>query len=419
MPKDDRDLVVSAGNSWLLAYDNLSSVPGWFSDALCRLATGGGFATRMLHTDKDEMIFEGSRPIILNGIPMLTDRADLADRALTIHLQSVPEDQRKPEDEFFAEFEAARPRILGGLLDAVSAAQRNVATVRLDRSPRMADFVKWVTAAEPGLGWEPGAFLAAYQENRRDVSESVFEADVVAVAIFNFGKEKPDGWEGTATELLTEINNRTPEGIRRSRSGRKIRHSSAAELNARSRCSKRKDFSSSAGTPALAPLRSCRQRWIDDGANPNGLHRCHGAAARAAGRARFLSHSPWATRALFKHVLPALGIDVIGSAWEPACGEGHMAAVIAEFASAPVIASDIYDYSYGTVPVDFLHDAPLARPEWIITNPPFALACEFTLRALDLATVGVAMLARTQWIEGVAAMKSCFVIVRRRSMRRS
>jgi putative DNA primase/helicase len=54
VPKDDRDLVVSAGNTWVLAYDNLSKVAGWLSDASCRLATGGGFATRMLHTDREE-----------------------------------------------------------------------------------------------------------------------------------------------------------------------------------------------------------------------------------------------------------------------------------------------------------------------------------------------------------------------------
>jgi len=69
VPKDDRDLVVSAGNSWMLVFDNLSTVPAWLSDALCRLCTGSGFATRMLHTDNAEMIFEAARPIILNGIP--------------------------------------------------------------------------------------------------------------------------------------------------------------------------------------------------------------------------------------------------------------------------------------------------------------------------------------------------------------
>jgi len=116
----------------------------------------------------------------------------------------------------------------------------------------------------------------------------------------------------------------------------------------------------------------------------------------------------WATRALFRHVLPALGIETIKSVWEPACGEGHMAAVIREFADEPITASDIFDYGYGTAPHDFLHDAPLAKPNWIITNPPFALACEFALRAIDLASTGAAMLVRTQWIEGVGRYKKLF-----------
>lgn len=219
VPKDDRDLVVSAGNSWVLAFDNLSVMLPWLSDALCRLATGSGFATRMLHTDNAEVIFEAARPIILNGIPSLTDRPDLADRALTVHLKAIPEDARRPEDELEAEFEAARPRIISALCDAVSAALRNISKVRLERSPRLADFAKWITAAESGLGWEAGDFMAAYDKNRRDVSETVFEADSVAVAIRNFvAKEHPIGWEGTPTELLGELNNRVAEGIRKARS---------------------------------------------------------------------------------------------------------------------------------------------------------------------------------------------------------
>jgi putative DNA primase/helicase len=165
-PKDDRDLVVSAGNSWILAFDNLSSVPGWLSDAFCRLATGGGFATRRLHTDHEEMIFEAQRPVLLNGIPLLADRADLADRAVTIHLCAIREEDRLPEDALWEQFEQARPRILGALLDAVSAALRHLSAVRIDRPPRMADFVKWITAAAPGLGWDDGAFLTAYREGR-------------------------------------------------------------------------------------------------------------------------------------------------------------------------------------------------------------------------------------------------------------
>jgi putative DNA primase/helicase len=218
VPRDDRDLVVSAGNSWILAFDNLSSVPAWLADALCRLATGSGFATRALHTDRDEMIFDGARPIILNGIPNLTDRADLADRSATVHLRAIPEHERQPEDELVAAFEEARPRILGALLDAVSSALRNIAGVRLERSPRMADFVKWTTAAEPGLGWEPGAFLAAYNANRHDVSEATFEADSIAVAIWSLltiGEKYKAGFEGTAAELLEAINSQATEAAKK------------------------------------------------------------------------------------------------------------------------------------------------------------------------------------------------------------
>ena len=117
---------------------------------------------------------------------------------------------------------------------------------------------------------------------------------------------------------------------------------------------------------------------------------------------------PWATRALFRLLLPAIGADTIGIAWEPACGEGHMAEVVAEFARGQVVASDIFDYGYGQAPIDFVNDEPLARPEWIITNPPFNLACEFTLHALDLASAGVAMLCRTTWIEGRGRYEKLF-----------
>jgi hypothetical protein len=83
-------------------------------------------------------------------------------------------------------------------------------------------------------------------------------------------------------------------------------------------------------------------------------------------------------------------------------------AVIGEFAGPPVVASDIYAYGYGVAPVDFLNDEPIARPRWVITNPPFGLACEFAVRGLELATEGVALLVRTQWIEGVSRYRMLF-----------
>ncbi len=207
-PRDERDLVIAANNGWDLGFDNLSGVEPWLSDALCRISTGGGFATRELYTNSDEVIFTGQRPIILNGITELALRSDLLDRTIRVTLPQIPEDKRRPEAELWADFDKARPAILGALLDAVSTASRSFEGVRLDRFPRMADFAKWVVAAEPSLPWQPGAFLAAYAGNREAAHELALEASPVAGVLRTwFDRRQRDEWKGTATDLLTELGN--------------------------------------------------------------------------------------------------------------------------------------------------------------------------------------------------------------------
>jgi hypothetical protein len=68
LPRDERELMIAANNGYLLAFDNLSGLPAWLSDALCRLASGGSFAVRQLYTDDDEVLFQAARPLLLNGI---------------------------------------------------------------------------------------------------------------------------------------------------------------------------------------------------------------------------------------------------------------------------------------------------------------------------------------------------------------
>lgn len=217
-PRDDRDLLVAAVNGHVIALDNMSKVEPWLADGLCRLSTGGGFAARQLHTDKDEMIFYATRPIILNGIPMLTDRPDLADRAITIRLKTIPEHERLTEDDLDAAWRADAPRVLGSLLDAMSVGLRELPKTRLARAPRLADFAKWGVACEAGLGWSEGSFLDAYAENRRDLADGAFEADPVATAIAELAASVPgDLWTGTPTELLAALGEKVAETVRRSR----------------------------------------------------------------------------------------------------------------------------------------------------------------------------------------------------------
>ena len=120
------------------------------------------------------------------------------------------------ETEFWADFHAASGRLLGALLDVVSVAVKRLSEVHLDRLPRMADFATWVTAAEPGCGWPEGSFMAAYAGNRESAVELAVEADPVALAVRAMIADR-DQWEGTATELLHELNERTQDHVRRNK----------------------------------------------------------------------------------------------------------------------------------------------------------------------------------------------------------
>jgi putative DNA primase/helicase len=203
-PSDERDLMISAQNGHVLAFDNLSRIKPAMADALCRLATGGGFATRKLHSDADEVLFKASRPIILNGIPELAERPDLADRAISLNLPVISETRREYEAEFWQRFDAARPAILGALLTAVSGALAALPSVRLSERPRMADFAKWVTAAESALGWPQGAFLSAYSANIKESADEALESNAVASTILSMVQANGD-WQGTAAQLILAL----------------------------------------------------------------------------------------------------------------------------------------------------------------------------------------------------------------------
>jgi hypothetical protein len=97
----------------VLAFDNLSGIPPDVADALCRLSTGGGFATRALFTDDEERIFDGQRPVVMTSITDVATRSDLADRTLVALLESIAEEERKTDEKVRQEFEAAAPYILG------------------------------------------------------------------------------------------------------------------------------------------------------------------------------------------------------------------------------------------------------------------------------------------------------------------
>ena len=202
LPRDERDLYIAANSSHILSFDNVSFLHDWLSDALCRVATGGGFGTRALYTDDEQRLFQAMRPIIINGITSVVWRPDLVDRSIFVGLQPIKE--RRPRNELMAAFAAAQPRILGAFYDIIAHGLKNLPLIEDSPDmPRMADFDLFARACETKV-WKAGTFRRVYTINRSEAKERILKADAVAEALMIHMALETE-WQGTATELLQQL----------------------------------------------------------------------------------------------------------------------------------------------------------------------------------------------------------------------
>lgn len=114
---------------------------------------------------------------------------------------------------------------------------------------------------------------------------------------------------------------------------------------------------------------------------------------------------PFATRALCEFLGKQLGDLGRLTAWEPACGEGHMARPLLELFGG-VRLSDVQPYPLvgGLGDHELIDFALTGRSEppvdVVISNPPFKLAQDFIETGLQVADKAVAMLVRSAFLEG-------------------
>jgi hypothetical protein len=213
-PREARDLMIGASNNWVVAFDNMTDLSDWLADDLCRLATGGGFATRTLFSDDDETIFNAMRPIVLTGIGGVgDDRNDLPDRTLRIRKPRIPKSRRRKEEDVVAAFERIRASVLGTLLDAVAVALGTVHGIEFGELPRMADAAAWIEAAGAEFGWERGDFLAAYDGAHARAHELAVESSLVGPPLVEVAFD--GGFVGSPTELLDAITAKVDEQVTR------------------------------------------------------------------------------------------------------------------------------------------------------------------------------------------------------------
>ncbi len=201
-PKDGEAWVSAATGSRVVALDNVSAIPEWFSDALCRAVTGDGDVRRRLYSDGDYHVIAFRRAVVVNGIDLGAVRDDLAERLLTVQLARITEDHRGRESDLEARWEAAHPRLLGAVLDLavqVLAARDTCCPARL---PRMADFAHTLATVDHVLGTDG---LSRYRAQAEDMAADTVGSDPVLRAIT---ATITTPWEGTGAELLEAITDR-------------------------------------------------------------------------------------------------------------------------------------------------------------------------------------------------------------------
>jgi hypothetical protein len=200
--------MIGAKNNWCLAFDNITSLSSWLSDAFCRLSTGGGYATRTLYANDEEIVLDAIRPVVLTGIEDFVRKDDLADRAVILILPDFRPGQRKAEKDYYKQLDAALPGLFGGLLDALAGALKRLPEVEasVTKLPRMGDFALWGEAVSRALGQPAGHFLKRYLSNRDDANRATLEDSPVAGAIRTLLEVAQDHrWSGTATQLLEAV----------------------------------------------------------------------------------------------------------------------------------------------------------------------------------------------------------------------
>ncbi len=203
-PRDLTDWIVAAAGSYVVAIDNVSRIPEWLSDAMCRASTGDGLVRRALYTDNNLSVVSFRRAVIVTSIDPGALRGDLADRLLAVQLDEIPEERRRLDGAVTDDLARAAPVLLGSVLDL--AVHTLAHPKPLARKPRMADYGDVLASVDAALGTRG---VDVYLEQRDRLQRDVADSDAVAVAIIGLVSAR-GLWRGTATELLEAISPERP-----------------------------------------------------------------------------------------------------------------------------------------------------------------------------------------------------------------
>ena len=213
IPTTRVDIFVSANASGIVSYENVSQLTAEFQDALCTLATGGGFAKRKLYTDFDESVLTVKRPIMINGISAAVTAQDLVSRTISIELPTIT---KRIESGSIAQiFVADWPAILGALFDLFAGALAALPSVTIPSgdSPRLIEYARLGMAIAQAQGRDPMSFYTLFKRNCTDSVHRTLDASPVATAVLDwFAATRFSSTELAVGELLGSLERYKPQG---------------------------------------------------------------------------------------------------------------------------------------------------------------------------------------------------------------
>ena len=203
-PRESREIVQQLDHHYFIGYDNLSGVPRWASDALCRAVSGDGYSCRKLHTSDEDIIRSFKRCLSINGIDLGALPEDLLDRCLIINFKRISEENRKTDKEIHERFNAILPGVLHEIFCLISSSMNIYPSVSLTRIFRLADFTSWGYAIAQAINGQNGGehFITDYQKMVRGQEAVSYDDNVLLASLAFFGETKTE-WEGSPLQLYT------------------------------------------------------------------------------------------------------------------------------------------------------------------------------------------------------------------------
>lgn len=199
VPADAKSLTHACHGSRVSPFDNLSSIPRWMSDALCRAVTGDSIVEREYYTNSGIHVRTIKSVVCFTGIDVGVLAGDFAERCVWANLDVIPPSRRRSEADLGREWEVAYPKIVGGLLDLVVKTLGQLPNVALEERPRMADFAEVLCALDLALDANG---LDHYLSSQESVAEDIVATDPFLIILTDTITSR---WEGTAKELHTEL----------------------------------------------------------------------------------------------------------------------------------------------------------------------------------------------------------------------